>query len=101
VVYQFSRNLNFDQSNVYPGLAGPGLITPSTTVTFNKSGPVYYNYTGLMDGTPYFTQTPGIDGSDLYYYWYFVWSSFDGTTNDPVVYPNGTSIQNLVDQILH
>jgi hypothetical protein len=101
VAYTFARNLNFDQSNALPGLAGPGLITPSTTITFNKSGPVYYNYFGLMDGTPYFTETPGTDGSDLYYTYYFVWASFDGTTNDPVVYPNGTSIQNLENQILH
>jgi hypothetical protein len=102
-VSSFDRNLNFDQSNVLPGLAGPGLITPSTTITFDKVGPVYFNYTdfgNVMDGTPYFTETPGTDGSDLYYAFYFVWASFDGTTNDPVVYPNGTSIQNLVDQIL-
>ena len=104
-VYSFARNLNFDQSNVLPGLAGPGLITPSTTITFNKAGPVYYNGTDslldVMDGTPYFTQSPGIDGSDTFYSYYFVWASFDGTTNDPVVYPNGTSIQNLENQILH
>jgi hypothetical protein len=100
VVYTFSRNLNFDQSNILPGLAGPGLITPSTTITFDKVGPVYYNYTGLMDGTPYFTETPGTDGSDLYYAFYFVWASFDGTTNDPVVYPDGMSIQNLANEVL-
>jgi hypothetical protein len=35
------------------------------------------------------TQTPGV-----------AWASFDGTTNDPVVYPNGTSIQNIENQIL-
>jgi len=28
------------------------------------------------------------------------WASFDGSTNDPVVYPNGTSIQDLQNQIL-
>jgi hypothetical protein len=100
VVFNFTRNLNFDQSNILPGLAGPGLITPSTTITFDKVGPVYFNYTGLMDGTPYFTETPGTDGSDLYYAFYFVWSSFDGTTNDPVVYPNGMSIQNLANEVL-
>jgi hypothetical protein len=94
------RGLNFDQSNVLPGLAGPGLITPSTTITFNKVGPVYFNYTGLMNGTPYFTETPGADGSDSYYGFYFLWASFDGTTNDPVVYPNAVSIQNLENQIL-
>ena len=32
--------------------------------------------------------------------YYFVWASFDGTTNDPVVYPDGKSIQNLEKQIL-
>ncbi len=85
-----------------PGLAGPGLITPSTTITFDKVGPVYYNEynTDIMDGTPYFTETPGNDGNDLYYSFYFVWASYDGTTNDPVVYPNGSSIQNLENQVL-
>jgi hypothetical protein len=28
------------------------------------------------------------------------WGSFDGSTNDPVVYPNGTSIANLANQVL-
>ncbi|MGB8370587.1 MAG: hypothetical protein ACLPYZ_07965 [Limisphaerales bacterium] len=99
-VSSFDRNLNFDQSNVLPGLAGPGLITPSTTITFDKVGPVYFNYTGFMGGTPYFTETPGTDGSDFYYEFYFLWASFDGTTNDPVVYPNAVSIQNLENEIL-
>ena len=27
------------------------------------------------------------------------WASFDGSTNDPVVYPNGTSIANVVNQL--
>ena len=97
----FSRNINFDQTQILPGLAGPGLITPSTTITFDKVGPVYYNsYGDVMDGTPYFTENPGTDGNDLFYSYYFIWASFDGTTNDPVVYPNGMSIQNLQNQIL-
>jgi hypothetical protein len=99
-VSALDRGLNFDQSNALLGLAGPGLITPPSTITFDKVGPVYFNYTGLMDGTPYFTETPGNDGSDLYYFFYFTWASFDGTTNDPVVYPDGASIQNLENQIL-
>jgi hypothetical protein len=28
------------------------------------------------------------------------WGSFDGTTNAPVVYPNGTSIQNLENELI-
>ena len=96
-----SRNLNFNQANILPGLAGPGTITPATTITLNKVGPLYYNaYSDTMDGTPYFTELPGSDINDLFYSTYFVWASFDGTTNDPVVYPNGTSIQNLENQVL-
>jgi hypothetical protein len=99
-VVAIDRNLNFDQTTILAGLAGPGLITPSTTITFDKVGPVYYNYTGLMDGTPYFTETPGIDGNDSYYGFYFTWASYDGTTNAPVVYPDGISIQNLESEVL-
>ena len=84
-----------------PALAGPGTIVPATTITYNKSGPLYYNaYADTMDGTPYFTDTPGGDISDTFYGYYFVWASFDGTTNAPVVYPNGTSVGNLENQAL-
>jgi hypothetical protein len=31
---------------------------------------------------------------------FFVWGSFDGSTNDPVVYPDGTSLANLASQVL-
>ena len=97
------RGLTFDQTHAGLGLAGPGLITPPTTITYDKVGPVYFNYTSLgdvMDGTPYFTETPGTDGSDFYYAFYFVWASYDGSTNDPVVYPDGMSIQNLENEVL-
>jgi hypothetical protein len=81
----YSRNVNFNQANALPGLAGPGTIDPASTITFDKSGNIFFN-------------TPGGDeltgGSEL------VWGSFDGTTNDPVVYPNGTSIANLANQVL-
>lgn len=101
VVGIYARNLNFDTTRVLPGLAGPGIITPSTTVTYNKSGPVYYNsFSDVMDGTPYFTQLPGSDLTDLFYAGYFVWASYDGTTNAPVVYPNGTSVDILQNQML-
>ncbi len=97
----YSRNLNFDQSNILPQEAGPGTIQPSTTITFNKNGPVYLNQSeDVLDGTPYFTQTPGGSTTSLFYEEYFVWASFDGTTNAPVVFPNGNSIENLQNQIL-
>jgi len=95
------RNLDFDTSNVLPGLAGPGTITPFTEITLNKIGPVYFNSSeDVMDGTPYFNQTPGGDISNLYYASYFIWSSYDGSTNAPTVFPNGTSIENLQNQVL-
>ena len=83
---EFSRNINFGMGNIYPGLAGPGTINPSSTITYNKSGPVFVNQ------SRYFLNGPNYGGS-------FIWGSFDGTTNDPVVYPNGTSIQNLENQV--
>ena len=101
VVPLYSVNLNFDTANVLPGLAGPGTITPTTTIAFDKVGPVYFNsFNDVMDGTPYFNATPNGDTNDLFYSEYFIWASYDGTTNAPVVYPNGTSIDNLANQIL-
>lgn len=96
-----ARSLSFDEANVLPGLAGPGTINTPQVITYNKVGPTYFNSPGdVMDGTPYFNQTPGGDISDLFYITYFVWASFDGSTNTPVVYPNGTSIDDLQNQIL-
>lgn len=96
-----THGLNFDQANILPGLAGPGTITTPTTFTFEKAGPVYFNSTGdVLNGTPYFTEQPGSDITDLFYFAYFAWANYDGTTNAPVVFPNGTSIDNLENQIL-
>jgi hypothetical protein len=96
VANSFSRNVNFDTANVYPQLAGPGTITNSTTITFDKVGPVYENVNpSFLSGPFAFTNAP-----IGYYSEYFLWGSFDGTTNDPVVYPNGTSIANLESEVL-
>jgi hypothetical protein len=79
----FGRNINFNQANIQTGLAGPGTIDPPTTVTYDKVGPVYNNT------SPFTLTGPNSGNRD------FIWGSFDGTTNAPVVYPNGTSIANL------
>jgi len=84
----FSRNINFDESHIGSGLAGPGVIDPSTTITYNKVGPVLLNI-----GTSFLFQSGATFNG-------FVWGSFDETTNDPIVYPNGTSIANLQNQVL-
>jgi hypothetical protein len=104
VVSDAARNLNFDQGTVLPGLAGPGVINPQTTITFDKVGPIFANgslalfglntnqFLGELDQGSLFGL--GNDQSVL------AFASFDGSTNDPIVYPNGTSIENLENQIL-
>jgi hypothetical protein len=79
---------------VYPQLAGPGTIDPATTVTFTKVGPVYVNV------GPSFVIGPRDPNSANLFLLYFLWGSFDGSTNDPIVYPNGTSIANLESEVL-
>lgn len=96
-----ARNLNFDTAHVLNTLAGPGTIVTPTVITWSDSGPVYYNTpSGIMTGTPYFTTTPEANTNNSFYSGYFVLGTFDGSTNDPVVFPNGESINNLENQVL-
>jgi len=87
-VSAYSRSVNFNQSNILPGLAGPGTIDPSVTVTFNKVGPILEN-----QSMTFLTQLTASLGG-------YIWGSFDGSTNDPTVYPNGTSIATLESEAL-
>jgi hypothetical protein len=48
---------------------------------------------------PYFTGF-SLGTTNVFYDLYFLWASFDGTTNEPVVFPNGTSIANLENEVL-
>jgi hypothetical protein len=90
------RNIEFEVNNILPNLAGPGTIDRSTTIAYNKVGDIYLNTWAtvmtnqFLIGPSEFTQGPNL----------LAWASFDSSTNDPVVYPNGTSIQNLENQIL-
>lgn len=79
---------NYSTNGVLPNLVGPGTIEGPMTFQFNKVGPIYLN--GLY---PFFIDEFGsiLD---------FVWGSFDGSTNAPIVYPSGTSIYNLESQVL-
>ena len=60
--------------------AGPGVIDPTMTITLSKLGRYYLNE------NPYFMtderKTMGVQ-----------WGSFDGSTNEPIMFPNGTSIR--------
>jgi hypothetical protein len=88
-----ARNLGFDGTNANPNLAGPGVLTPGTVFTFNKVGPAYLN-----PGVFFLTPTNG-NYSELTHSQILIWGSFDGTTNAPVVYPNGTDLTNLENQV--
>jgi hypothetical protein len=91
VINTFSRNVNFNQADIQTALAGPGTIDPASTLTFNKAGPIYFNFASTNGITPP-GNSPGISAAAQVG---FVWGSFDASTNLPIVYPNGTSLTNL------
>jgi hypothetical protein len=84
---------NYENANSN-GLAGPGVIDGQTTFTFNKVGPVFWNgpfpdTNGFTDLVNEMTQIPSLQ-----------WASFDGTTNAPILYPNGASIGDLENRMV-
>jgi hypothetical protein len=93
----FGRNINYNAANAGAGLAGPGTLNPAIVLTLNKVGPYYLNpsepnATAVpVDFLPPFNEsTAALE---------YQWGSFDGTTNDPVAYPLGTSIVNLENNV--
>jgi hypothetical protein len=89
IVPAYSRSVTFNQTHIPIGLAGPGTIDPPSTIIFDKVGPVYENISVSF-----------LNGPDAAYNKYFIWGSFDGSTNVPTVYPNGTSIATLASEAL-
>lgn len=79
---------SFDLTGAQPGLAGPGVIRGPVTFQFNKVGPIYVNGT-----YPLFVDEWGALLN-------FAWASFDASTNAPIIYPSGTSIASLENQVL-
>ncbi len=65
--------------------AGPGNIQATVTVVFSKLGPSLRNIG---------------DGSELDAFVIPFWGSFDGTTNEPIVYPAGFTIRELEELVL-
>jgi len=88
-IYQrdYFTNGHVDVSQVIPGLAGPGVIQPTIDIIFNTVGPIFENF------SPDFTD----EATALLIFQY---GSFDGTTNDPIVYPSGSSIRDLENGVL-
>jgi len=85
-----ARSNIYNQTNVGVGLAGPGILQPSVPIVFNKVGPHFLNPSTSNFFLPF------SEGSGRLIFQY---GSFDGTTNDPIVYPDGTSIVNLENNV--
>ncbi len=92
-VWQNNDALNGQTGNGANGQSlGPGIIPPSSgtlpTVNFifNTVGPVIVNIFPLPSG---FLSEINNAGT------LFLWGSFDGTTNEPVIYPKKASIEEL------
>jgi len=85
--------INNDAINGSTTLSGPGIVDVPIEITFNKVGPWILNQ---WAGGPFFlTEVDGVLTTG------FLWGSFDGTTNPPVVFPSGTSLQEYQNQIIY
>jgi hypothetical protein len=89
-----ARNATFNAANAYPGLAGPGTLNPGVNLIFNKVGPIYANPGLFLFSSTNTILTDANQSVDL------IWGSFNGTTNYPTIYPEGTSIDDLANQVL-
>ena len=79
---------NNDTINGFEVLDGPGNLqfnVVSDNIAFNRTGPQYLNVFPGALGQP---STP-----------LFHWGSYDGSTNAPFVYPQGSTIQEIEDEI--
>jgi hypothetical protein len=81
-------------SFIAPGYVSPGggvvpsTINPPMLIVLNNVGPVYFNINpGFMTSEDYYEEPV------------FNWGSFDGSTNPPVLYPNGSSLAELEQEV--
>ena len=94
--FYYYRTLGFNAANALPNLAGPGTIQTPSLIAFSKAGSAYENGSlalNTLTTNEYlseYTQTVGLLG----------WGTFNGSTNDPVAYPDGTSIYNIENQLI-
>jgi hypothetical protein len=92
IVNAYTRGFNYISNGVVTvGADGitSQVISAQEIVTFNNINAIYVNF------NPSF-----MDQVESVGYPYLLWGSFDGTTNAPVVFPNGTSIATLEQQVL-
>jgi hypothetical protein len=88
-------NVSYDQTGRAGNQAGPGTIIDDSVLgrvyILNSQFPVFEN---LSAGTG--TTNNFLVPTEAQQVPFTAWGSFDGTTNAPVVYPNGTSFGSLV-----
>ena len=95
-----TRNINFTPSPILGGLAGPGTINNSpvtegpVTFSYDKIGNSVWNGWDIQTyiSDPYLDQRQSIPA--------LAWASYGASTTAPELYPNGTSIQNLENQLV-
>jgi hypothetical protein len=70
-------------------LFGPGTFEPvqGQTFIFSKIGPLYANF------GPFFIDETTADLD-------YVWASYDGSTNAPIIYPNSLSLSSIENQLM-
>jgi len=87
------RTINFNMNNIPPnpnGASGPGTIETPSRIVFSKVGALFINF--RFDPERFLDELTSVRD--------FIWGTFDATTNAPIVYPNGTSLNNLINQTL-
>jgi hypothetical protein len=99
----------FNTNNELATLAGPGNIDPTglagphgggIEIIFNRVGPLIIN--------EYFTNAAAVLGNEFGlsqaesfpFGTNFIWASFDGSPADPILYPQGTSMAALENEII-
>ena len=74
---------NYNTNQVSKDGVGPGTLEPQVSMFFGKGGgPIYLNTGGSFQSQATATL-------------FYQWGSFDGSTNDPIVYPSGLSLSSL------
>jgi hypothetical protein len=82
------RGNGYNVSNILSAdVDGPGTREPFVEITFNKVGPFYRNI-----GPSFLTEATQTTN--------FIWGSFDGSTNAPIIYPSSSSLANLENLVL-
>jgi hypothetical protein len=89
-----ARNDAFDNradlNSEVDGQGGPGTIFPPVTIQFSKIGP------HLLNQFPGFTTEASTRNQSTFFGGgLFVWGSFDGSTNAPIIYPQDLTIERI------